>query len=193
MITISDNRLIKQCLKGKARYQKLLYDKFACKIYPVCYRFAKNKEDANDILQETFIRVFDKLDTFQDNGSFEGWIRKIAVNTAIRHYQNSLRKIDQYAIEYAPELPSHENVLSDLNAEDLLKKISELPTGFRLVFNMYAIEGYSHKEIGEQLGITESASRSQLTRARQALMNAIQPNSPQETAKQNLQYVERAK
>ena len=175
MITIEDSRLIEQCLKGKARYQKLLYDKFACKVYPVCYRFAKNEEDAKDILQETFIKVFDKLNTFQDTGSFEGWIRKIAVNTAIRHYHNNLREIDKHDIEQAPELAADESVLSELNAADLIKMISSLPTGYRVVFNLYAIEGYSHKEIAEELGITESASRSQLTRARQTLIQLLQP------------------
>ena len=175
MITIEDSRLIEQCLKGKARYQKLLYDKFACKVYPVCYRFAKNEEDAKDILQETFIKVFDKLNTFQDTGSFEGWIRKIAVNTAIRHYHNTLREIDKHDIEQAPELAADESVLSELNAADLIKMISSLPTGYRVVFNLYAIEGYSHKEIAEELGITESASRSQLTRARQTLIQLLQP------------------
>lgn len=184
MITLSDTRLIEQCKKGKARYQKLLYDKFACKVYPVCYRYAKNEEDAKDILQETFIRVFNKLGTFENKGSFEGWIRKIAVNTSIRHYQNSVKKIDQHDIETVPELASDENVLSELNAADILKKISELPTGYRLVFNLYAIEGYSHKEIADELGITESASRSQLTRARQTLILAIQPI--------NKEHVERA-
>ena len=184
MITISDTRLIEQCKKGKARYQKILYDKFACKVYPVCYRYAKNEEDAKDILQETFIRVYSKLDTFQDKGSFEGWIRKIAVNTSIRHYQNSLRKIDQHDIEYAPDLASDETILSEMNAADILKKISELPNGYRVIFNLYAIEGYSHKEIAEELGISESSSRSQLTRARQSLIKAIQPIVKQ--------YVERA-
>ncbi len=184
MITISDTRLIEQCKKGKARYQKLLYDKFACKVYPVCYRYAKNEEDAKDILQETFIRVYSKLETFQNKGSFEGWIRKIAVNTSIRHYQNLLRKIDQQDIEYAPELASDETILSEMNAIDILKKISELPTGYRVVFNLYAIEGYSHKEIAKELGISEGSSRSQLTRARKSLMKAIQP-----TVKE---YVERA-
>ncbi len=175
MITIEDSRLIEQCRKGKARYQKLLYDKFACKVYPVCYRYAKNEEDAKDILQETFIKVFDKLNTFQDTGSFEGWIRKIAVNTAIRHYHNSLREIDNHDIEHAPELVTEDSVLSELNAEDILKMIGSLPTGYRIVFNLYAIEGYSHKEIAEELGITEGSSRSQLTRARQALIQLLQP------------------
>ncbi|MDB0037757.1 RNA polymerase sigma factor [bacterium] len=175
MITISDIRLIEQCKKGKARYQKLLYDKFACKVYPVCYRYAKNEEDAKDILQETFICVYSKLDTFQCKGSFEGWIRKIAVNTSMRHYQNAIRKIDQYDIESAPELASDETILSEMNAEDILKKISELPTGYRVVFNLYAIEGYSHKEIAKELGISEGSSRSQLTRARQSLIRVMQP------------------
>ncbi|MCJ8288162.1 MAG: RNA polymerase sigma factor [Crocinitomicaceae bacterium] len=184
MITISDTRLIEQCKKGKARYQKLLYDKFACKVYPVCYRYAKNEEDAKDILQETFIRVYSKLETFQNKGSFEGWIRKIAVNTSIRHYQQSLRKIDQHDIECAPELATDETILSEMNAADILKKISELPTGYRVVFNLFAIEGYSHKEIAQELGISEGSSRSQLTRARQSLIQAIQPTEKQ--------YVERA-
>ena len=183
-MTSSDKRLIAQCLKGKARYQKMLYDKYSCKVYPVCYRYAKNEEDAKDILQETFIRVFNKLDTFQDKGSFEGWIRKIAVNTSIRHYQNSLRKLDDRDIEYAPEVTSDDNILSELNAEDILKKISELPTGYRVVFNMYAIEGYSHKEIAQKLGISEGSSRSQLTRARKCLIEALKPTTNQ--------YVERA-
>lgn len=184
MITISDTRLIEQCKKGKARYQKLLYDKFSCKVYPVCYRYAKNEEDAKDILQETFIRVYSKLDTFQNKGSFEGWIRKIAVNTSIRHYQNSLRKVDQHDIEYAPDLASDETILSEMNAADILKKISELPTGYRLVFNLYAIEGYSHKEIAQELGISEGSSRSQLTRARQSLIKAVHTTEKE--------YVERA-
>jgi RNA polymerase sigma factor (sigma-70 family) len=184
MMTSSDKRLIAQCLKGKARYQRMLYDKYSCKVYPVCYRYAKNEEDAKDILQETFIRVFNKLDTFQDKGSFEGWIRKIAVNTSIRHYQNSLRKLDDRDIEYAPELTADENILSELNAEDILKKISELPTGYRVVFNMYAIEGYSHKEIAAELGISEGSSRSQLTRARKCLIEALKPTTNE--------YVERA-
>lgn len=175
MIANSDTRLIEQCKKGKARYQKLLYDKFSCKVYPVCYRYAKNEEDAKDILQETFIRVYSKLDTFQGKGSFEGWIRKIAVNTSIRHYQKSLQKIDKHDIEYAPDLASDETILSEMNAADILKKISELPTGYRVVFNLYAIEGYSHKEIAQELGISEGSSRSQLTRARQSLIKAIQP------------------
>lgn len=183
-MTIDDTRLIEQCKRGKARYQRLLYDKYACKVYPVCYRYAKNEEDAKDILQETFIRVFNKLSTFQDKGSFEGWIRKIAVNVAIRHYHTSLRAIDQVDIENSPEPISSDSILDELNAADILEKISALPTGYRMVFNLYAIEGYSHKEISEELGISESASRSQLTRARQALITALQPT--------HQQYVERA-
>ncbi len=184
MITISDTRLIEKCKKGSARYQKVLYDRYACKIYPICYRYAKNEEDAKDILQETFIRVFNKLETFQDKGSFEGWIKRIAVNVAIRHYQNEIKKIDQHDIERVPELHTDASVLSDLNAEEILRTISELPNGYRIVFNMYALEGYSHKEIAETLNISEGASRSQLTRARQALMEILQPKTKE--------YVERA-
>ena len=173
VLKYSEKDLIKQCIKGKARYQRDLYDRFAGKMYAVCYRYAKNKEDAKDILQETFIKVFANLKSFKGEGSFEGWIRRIAVTTSIRHYENSIRKIDTRDIELVQEGSVQETILSEISAQEISSVISNLPDGYRMVFNMYAIEGYSHKEIGKELGITESSSRSQLTRARKMLIGLL--------------------
>lgn len=148
----------------------MLYDTYASLVYTVCFRYSKNVEDAQDMLQETFINVFGNLDRFEGNGSFEGWIRKIAVNCAIRQYHKSAKRIDTGDIEHQPDAESYSDVMDTLGAEEIMKVINKLPDGYRMVFNMYAIEGYSHKEISEAIGITESASRSQLTRARKQLM-----------------------
>ncbi len=169
----NENELIKQCIKGKARYQRKLYDKYSPKVYAVCYRYAKNGDDAQDILQETFIRVFNSLKSFKGDGSFEGWIRRIAVNCSIRHYEKAIKKIDRTTIDPDMDFGNSEDILSSINADEIINLINQLPDGFRVVFNMYAIEGYSHKEIGEALGITDSSSRSQLTRARKLLMEQV--------------------
>lgn len=169
----SDKELIRRCLKNKPDAQRMLYDKHASMVYSVCFRYAKNAEDANDLLQETFINVFTNLSKYEGSGSFEGWIRRIAVNCSIRHYQKTERRIDNGDIEYSPDAQTYANAIDHLSAEEILKLINQLPDGYRIVFNMYAIEGYSHKEIAEHLNITESASRSQLTRARVALMEKV--------------------
>ncbi|MCR9173443.1 MAG: sigma-70 family RNA polymerase sigma factor [bacterium] len=169
----SDKELIRRCLKNKADAQRMLYEKHSSMVYTVCYRYAKNAEDANDLLQETFIKVFSNLEKFSGSGSFEGWVRRIAVNSAIRHYQNSQRRIDDGDMEYSPDAETYADAIDHLSAEEIMHQINRLPDGYRIVFNMYAIEGYSHKEIAEHLNISESASRSQLTRARAALMEMV--------------------
>lgn len=171
----SDKDLIKLCLNGKVRAQHALYSRFSPKMYAVCYRYAKNAEDAKDILQESFIRVFNHLGDFNHTGSLEGWIRRITVNCAIRHYEKNLRKLDKDDWEHYPEASVSESVLDQLSAEEIVKVINTLPDGYRIVFNLYAIEGYSHKEIAEQLNIGESASRSQLARARAQLVGLLEP------------------
>lgn len=151
----------------------MLYDQHSELVYSICYRYAKNAEDAQDILQESFINVFSNLKHFKAEGSFEGWIRKIAVNCAIRHYHKSLKRIDTGDMELSPDAQTYADVIDTLSAQELIAIINKLPDGYRVVFNMYAIEGYSHKEIAAELGITESASRSQLTRARKLLMEMV--------------------
>lgn len=174
--------MIELCLKGKARAQHALYQRFSGKMYGVCYRYAKNAEDAKDILQEAFIRVFNHLKDFKHDGSFEGWIRRITVNCAIRHYEKNLRKLDSDDWEQHPEASVGESVLDELSAEEIVKVINTLPDGYRIVFNMYAIEGFSHKEIAQQLNIGESASRSQLTRARSQLAGLLEPGTNKSVA-----------
>lgn len=174
MKAYSEQELISRCKEGKSDAQRMLYDKYSGLVYSICYRYAKNKEDARDLLQEAFISVFKHLENFKGDGSFEGWIRRIAVNGAINFYRQTVRRTDTGDMEYAPELGQYAEVMDNLGAEDLMKIINRLPDGYRVVFNLFAIEGYSHKEIGEQLDITESSSRSQLTRARQMLMTIVE-------------------
>ena len=169
-----EQRLIDGCRKGDRKSQKELYDRFAPKMMAVCLRYMGDSELAADTLQDGFVTVFSKLDSFSGEGSFEGWIRRVFVNTALM----SLRKNDVLKesddLETAWGLASESTTaLQDLSYKELIRIIAELPPGFRTVFNMYVIEGYSHKEIAEALGISEVTSRSQLQRARKLLQDKI--------------------
>ena len=159
---------------GDRRAQEAVYDLLAPKMYAVCLRYMGNKEQAEDVLQDGFVTLFSKLGSYLGEGSFEGWARKIFVNTALM----SLRKHD--VLRQSEDVDAARNMVGDapsatdnIGYQELLKYISELPPGFRVVFNMYVIEGYSHKEIGEELGISEVTSRSQLQRARMLLQDKI--------------------
>ncbi len=169
-----DLKLIESCIKGDRASQKALYDRLAPRMFPLCMRYVGDRIQAEDILQDGFITLFMRLDSYKGDGSFEGWARKIFVTTALM----SLRKKD--ALKISDELDTVRGMKDDLPSQgqnlgykELLKLVMELPAGFRTVFNLYAIEGYSHKEIGEMLGITETTSRTQLSRARVLLQNKI--------------------
>ncbi|MBQ8856282.1 MAG: RNA polymerase sigma factor [Bacteroidales bacterium] len=169
-----DFQLIESCIKGDRAAQKVLYDRLAPRMFPVCIRYVGDREQAEDILQEGFITLFTRLDTYKGDGSFEGWARKIFVTTALME----LRRKD--ALKMSDDLETVRGMktetvtqLQSIGYKDLMKLITQLPPGFRTVFNMYAIEGYSHKEIGEILGISETTSRTQLSRARLWLQNKI--------------------
>jgi len=166
---LTEDELIRGCLRGKAQCQRDLYERFAGKMYAVCLRYARSREDAADILQEGFIKVFSKLEQFQFNGSFEGWIRKVMVNTALRAYQKQRFEFEQSGYERLPELPVDPDAMAMLSETELLNLVRQLPDGYRAVFNLVAIEGYSHAEAATMLGIQESTSRSQLTKARRHL------------------------
>lgn len=165
--------LIKKCLKGDPHAQKEMFDHFSGKMYYVCLRYAHDEVEAQDMLQEGFIRLFGNLDSFKGMGSFEGWTRRIFVHTAIKYYHKMRKHNGNVAIEnaYAHEVSA--TVIGELGERELLDLVQSLPDGYRVVFNMYAIEGYSHKEIGEALGIKESTSRSQLVKARKMLQNQV--------------------
>lgn len=162
-----ERRLIEKCIKNDRSAQRQLYEMLAPKMFPLCIRYMGDRDKAEDVLQDGFITLFSKLGSYSGEGSFEGWARKVFVNTALM----SLRKNDvlkeSEEIDAAWGISSDEpGVIDKMGYDELMKIISGLPSGFRTVFNMYVIEGYSHKEIGEALGITENTSRSQLMRAR---------------------------
>lgn len=175
--TVAENldlKLIEACIGGDRASQKVLYDRLAPRMFPLCIRYIGDRTLAEDILQEGFITLFTKLDNYKGEGSFEGWARKIFVTTALM----SLRKKD--ALKMSEDLEAARGMkaevttqIQSLGYKELMKLVMQLPPGFRTVFNMYAIEGFSHKEISEMLGISETTSRTQLSRARTWLQNKI--------------------
>lgn len=168
-----EDELIKGCLRRDSSAQKVLYDTYSSKMYGLCYRYVKDSMDAEDILITAFMKIFDKIHQFKSEGSFEGWIRRIVVNEALTFLRRNRSMYLETDLDQADREPDY-NALSDhLEAEDLLTMIQELPTGYRIVFNLYAIDGYSHKEIADQLGISENTSKSQLSRARTYLQKVL--------------------
>jgi RNA polymerase sigma factor (sigma-70 family) len=170
---ISEGDLIKGCLSGDSRMQEELYNRFAPKMYAVCLRYSNNADDAQDLLQEGFIKIFRNLDRFRAEGSFEGWVRRVFVNTSIEHYRKKVNLVTTSDREDAVIEDSSVNALDNLAEKDIIKLVQELSPGYRTVFNMYAIEGYSHKEIGTILGISEGTSKSQLARAKSILQKKV--------------------
>ena len=170
----TDKELIERCLENDPRAQELLYKRFSRRMYGVCLRFARNTLEADDILQEGFIKVFTFLKDFRQVGSFEGWIRRTFVNTAINYYHSKENEWKETTLDKAESLQSNTvNVLEKISTEDLLDVIQQLPEGYRMVFNLYVIEGYNHQEIAEMLKISENTSKSQLSRARMALQERL--------------------
>jgi RNA polymerase sigma factor (sigma-70 family) len=171
-VVTDEKSLIQGCLKGYESYHFELYKRYAGKMMVVCKRYAGNKQEAEDFLQEAFIRIFEKLNTFNHKGSLEGWVRRVVVHTAL----NKLRTRKVYADidDDAPFADANApDALNEMTIQELLKLVQELPTGYRMVFNMYAIDGYDHAEIAELLGISEGTSRSQLAKARMSLKASI--------------------
>ena len=170
---ITESDLLQGCKEGNRRMQEELYRRFSPRMYAVCLRYASNAEEAEDVLQEGFIKVFKKLDSFRGEGSFEGWLRRIFVNTAIeqfrrRRYLMPVTEKEENTIE-----GKYFSVLDELAEKDILALVRELSPGYRTVFNMYVIEGYTHKEIGDILGISEGTSKSQLSRAKVILQDMV--------------------
>ena len=152
----------------------MLYDHFSSKMYGLCLRFAKSRADADDILQEGFIKVFTKLDNFRNEGSFEGWIRRIMVTTAINYYKRKnlfVNDVEDHQLEHSKS--TSDDALNKLSEEELINLISDLPNGYRMVFNLNVIEGYTHKEIGSMMNISSNTSKSQLTRAKISLQKKL--------------------
>lgn len=164
---MDDSTLVKNCVKGDQRSQRMLFEKFAPKMLGICMRYAKNTQQAEDVLQEGFIKVFTKLEHYSGKGSLEGWIRRVMVNTSLDQIRKNVKFQDNVAMDdvsYKLELSAF--IIEGLQEQDLLQLISEMPEGYKVVFNMFAIEGFSHKEIAAELGISENTSKSQYSRAR---------------------------
>jgi RNA polymerase sigma factor (sigma-70 family) len=166
---MTEDLLIAGCIDNNPLAQRELYNRYSPKMLAVCYRFAHSREDAEDMLQEGFIKIFSQIHTFQNKGAFEGWIRRIIVHTCINVLKRNKKFNDALDLEHAQETQSRENIPSILQAKQVVECIRHLPTGYRTVLNLYAIEGFSHKEIGDMLDIGESTSRSQYTRAKAML------------------------
>lgn len=166
-----DRHLVEECISGDARSEKRLYMKYANIVYTICYRYSRNEEDARDILQETFMSVFKKMHQYKGEGSLEGWIRRVAITTSIKFYRKNLKKKKVKELsESEYEHNDMETPLEIVSAKEIMQLINGLSDAYRIIFNMHAIEGYSHKEIGEHLGITEVASRARLKRAKKQLI-----------------------
>lgn len=153
--------------------QEELYRRFSPKMYAVCLRYAGNAEEAEDILQEGFIKVFKKLNSFRSEGSFEGWVRRIFVNTAIEHFRRKRYLMPVTEKEENTIEGKYLSVLDDLAARDIMMLVQDLSPGYRTVFNLYVVEGYTHKEIADMMGISEGTSKSQLSRAKVILQDMV--------------------
>ncbi len=172
-IFTSEEAIIEGCSNGDRKAQRLLYDTYSKKFFAICLRYIKDRDLAEDVLVESFMKIFEKINQFESKGSFEGWMKRVVVTHALltlRNNRNMIMEVNQES-EIISNQPSYE--INHLEVEELMDLVSSLPTGYRTVFNLYAIEGYSHAEIGELLGISESTSKSQLNRSRNLLKQKI--------------------
>jgi RNA polymerase sigma-70 factor (ECF subfamily) len=171
-ITLED--IIKDCKGGKRKAQKMLYEKFYRQMLGVCLRYCASKPEAEDVMLIGFMNVFTKIDSFTGSGSFEGWMKKVMINTAIDNFRKQKKHADLYDISlFEEELVQEIYLPESLSINEILVMVQKLPTGYRTVFNLYAIEGFSHQEIAEMLGVTVNTSKTQLFKARKLLQNSI--------------------
>ncbi len=172
---MTEEELIRGCIREDATCQREVFNRYASRMLGVCHRYARTAADAEDILQDAFIKVFDKIHQFKFEGSFEGWIRRIIVNTALKKY--SLRRYEKevvgYEVKDKDESGMEPSAYAHLTQKEILELINNLPDGYRLIFNLYVMEGFQHEEIAEMLGIQPGTSRSQLVKARTMLQKQI--------------------
>lgn len=172
---MTEEELIRGCIKENAFCQREVFNRYASRMLGVCSRYARNSADAEDILQDAFIKVFGKINQFKFEGSFEGWIRRIVVNTALKKYTVSryTKELTGYEVKESEELTSDPAAYSHITEKELMGLINKLPDGYRIIFNLYVMEGYQHDEIAELLGIQAGTSRSQLVKARNMLQKQV--------------------
>ena len=167
------DHIIEGCCRKEPVAQRLLYEMFSARMFGVCMRYSGSREDAQDILHEGFLKIYEKIEQFESRGSFEGWIRKIMVNTALEKFRSQSRTVNAKESIEDLEQGTGDDLNENITAKELLAIIGELTPQYRMVFNLYAIEGYSHKEISEMLGISEGTSKSNLSRARTILQEKV--------------------
>ncbi|BDD09560.1 DNA-directed RNA polymerase sigma-70 factor [Fulvitalea axinellae] len=169
----TDEELIRKCIEGDSEAQYTLYSKYAQNMYGVALRYARSEQEAEDVLQEAFIKIFQKMDTFQGNSTIGAWIKRIVVNTALNSRRGKLYASPMEDVSDLNYNDDRDWVLSDFQYEELLGMVRELPAGCQAVFNLYAIEGYNHKEIAEMMEVSEGTSKSQLARAKKLLREKV--------------------
>jgi len=169
----TERNIIEGCKKQKPEFQKELVLRYSGILMTVCRRYSKDRETAKDILQESLIKIIKSIPNYEERGTFEAWMKRITINTALKYFDKNSFRNEVFILEDLDEQNVIPDIYAQLGAEELMELIDKLPNGFREVFNLFAIEGFSHKEIGELLNITESTSRSQLTRARSLLKKQL--------------------
>ncbi len=170
---MTDKELVEGCIREDRKYQKILWNLYSAKLMSLCLRYCKNQEEAEDALMEAFVRIYDKMESFRYQSSLETWMRRIAVNIAINKLR-SQKDIWKEISESEYELGYNDLGMERLEAKQIMQLIEKLPVGYRTVFNLYVVEGYSHKEIAEMMAIDEGTSRSQLAKARKTLQEMLE-------------------
>ncbi|MDP1841880.1 MAG: sigma-70 family RNA polymerase sigma factor [Sediminibacterium sp.] len=187
---MTEQAILVGCLKNDPTAQRELYNRYSPKMLSVCYRFSQSREDAEDMLQEGFIKIFTQIHTFQNKGAFEGWVRRIIVHTCINFLKKNKKFAENVNLDHAGYLEvKEETIPSIMQARQVIECIRLLPLGYKTVLNLYALEGYSHKEIGEMLDIEESTSRSQYTRAKTMLEMILMKKKIIDRPRENFNWV----
>jgi RNA polymerase sigma factor (sigma-70 family) len=173
---VNDQEIIDGCARHNRRAQQMLYDKYSRFLLGICLRYASDKAEAEDILQDSFLKIYFNIKDFSGTGSFAGWLRKVAVNTAITHYHKNLKHRYHIEIEEYVSVETGTSSFEEdfFTSEELYRVLNELPAGYKMVFNLYAVEGYKHKEIAEMLGIDTNTSKSQYSRAKAVLREKLE-------------------
>ena len=169
----SELEIIEGCLRGSRKFQRLLYEHYYGSMMVVCMRYTHDREEARDVLHEGFMKVFSNLHKYTRGTNLGAWIRRIMVNTAIDHYRKNAKRPNLVEINNAVHEADMQDVVSDMSAQEILEMIQRLSPAYRTVFNLYVVEGYSHKEVGKMLGISEGTSKSNLAKARAKLQQMI--------------------
>jgi RNA polymerase sigma factor (sigma-70 family) len=170
----SDLEVVDGCLSGKSQFEEILYHRYSGRLMAICRRYAKSQDEAQDVFHDAFVRIFQHLHTFDRNGSFEGWMKRICVNTAINNFRKNKDTYQHLDVTETEDLAHTEmNALDSLSNQELIEMINRLPEGYRMVFNLHAIEGYTHPEIAEMLNIAEGTSKSQLVKAKAYLKQLL--------------------